>query len=160
MAEEVDGAGEEAREWWYLDATEQELGPFPGKTMREWFKQGSLRMGENLLVRFQGWKQYARLCDVYPDLNEAFVGPRVTLTAVRHSLGILKPEPLPQCLARVSVTSVNRISPLQLSHRDSFGGGMQSASYVSTLRRHHHPIQRVTLQQHLPQLRHWFKDFG
>jgi len=30
----------ENQEWFYLDSTGQEFGPFPSETMRDWFTQG------------------------------------------------------------------------------------------------------------------------
>jgi len=83
-------SGGENLEWWYLDSTEKEFGPFRGETMREWFKQGFFPIGENLLVRLQGWEHHTQLRNVYPDVNEAFVGPprdpRGSLGSPQHAM--------------------------------------------------------------------------
>mmetsp|Transcript_48294 Transcript_48294/g.137938 ORF Transcript_48294/g.137938 Transcript_48294/m.137938 type:complete len:324 (-) Transcript_48294:199-1170(-) len=68
-------AGGEGLEWFYLDSTGQEFGPFSGETMREWFSQGFFPIGEELLVRLPAWKNHTPLRTVYPEVSEAFLGP-------------------------------------------------------------------------------------
>jgi len=65
-------------DWFYLDSTGQEFGPFTGETMREWFTQGFFPIGEELLVRLPQWKSHVPLRMVYPEVSEAFLGPPKT----------------------------------------------------------------------------------
>lgn len=60
------------QEWYYLDSTGQEFGPFPSETMRDWFTQGFFPIGEELLVRLPAWKKHVPLRMIYSEISEAF----------------------------------------------------------------------------------------
>merc|ERR1719353_1412707 len=59
----------------YLDSTNQEFGPFPANTLRDWFAQGLFPVGGNLPVRLTTWLKHVPLKLCYPNLDQAFVGP-------------------------------------------------------------------------------------
>lgn len=63
------------QEWFYLDSTGSEYGPFPASTMRDWFAQGFFPIGEELPVRLPAWSKHVLLRAVYPDISTAFIGP-------------------------------------------------------------------------------------
>jgi cold shock CspA family protein len=69
-------AGEE-QEWYYVDSTGQEFGPFPSSTMRGWFQQGFFPMQGDLLVRLSYWSDHQKLGTLYPEpISEtAFASP-------------------------------------------------------------------------------------
>lgn len=62
-------------EWFYLDSTGQEFGPFPSETMRDWFTQGFFPIGEELLVRLPAWKHHLPLRMIYNEIQDAFRAP-------------------------------------------------------------------------------------
>lgn len=67
---------EENQEWFYLDSTGQEFGPFPSETMRDWFSQGHFPIGEELLVRLPSWKSHVPLRMIYSEISDAFRSTR------------------------------------------------------------------------------------
>jgi cold shock CspA family protein len=69
-------AGEE-QEWYYVDSTGQEFGPFPSSTMRGWFQQGFFPMQGDLLVRLSYWTDHQKLSTLYsePIMDTAFATP-------------------------------------------------------------------------------------
>eukprot|EP00971_Amphidinium_carterae_P181451 3599880-Amphidinium_carterae.1 len=62
-------------EWYYLDRTGAEFGPFKVEKMRAWFKAGFFPIGDELLVRQPSWSCHERLKVVYPDKDAVFSGP-------------------------------------------------------------------------------------
>mmetsp|Transcript_106311 Transcript_106311/g.266301 ORF Transcript_106311/g.266301 Transcript_106311/m.266301 type:complete len:304 (-) Transcript_106311:159-1070(-) len=62
----------ENQDWFYLDSTGQEFGPFPSETMRDWFTQGFFPIGEELLVRLPTWKNHVPLRMIYSEISDAF----------------------------------------------------------------------------------------
>jgi len=71
-------------EWFYLDSTGQEFGPFPSETMRDWFTQGFFPIGEELLVRLPSWKHHLPLRMIYNEISDAFRSvPRLNQGAPR-----------------------------------------------------------------------------
>lgn len=71
------GAMGEDLEWYYVDSTGQEFGPFPSQTMRGWFQQGFFPMQGELLVRLPDWSEHVFISKLYPEPIEqtAFDGP-------------------------------------------------------------------------------------
>lgn len=61
--------------WLYLDSVGQEFGPLPGWTMREWLSLGRFPVGPELRVRLPEWDRHVTLCQLFPDLQSAFVVP-------------------------------------------------------------------------------------
>ena len=69
------GAADPARqEWWYLDRTSQEYGPFGADTMRAWFDQGFFPFLGELPVRQAGWLRHFPMQLIYPDMTAIFIG--------------------------------------------------------------------------------------
>lgn len=80
------GGGEEFQ-WFYVDRSSQEFGPFGSTTMKKWFQEGLFHpIGADLLVRLQEWKTHATIRDCYPDPAYLFVGPPLTVAAVATDL--------------------------------------------------------------------------
>jgi len=65
---------DEGLQWYYLDSTGQEFGPFPSDTMRDWFQQGHFPIGEEMLVRLPTWRNHVPLREIYADVADAFRG--------------------------------------------------------------------------------------
>jgi len=63
-------------EWYYLDRSGKEFGPFGVEKMRAWFERGFFPIGSKLLVRTGGWTQHTPVHDIFPD-GEPFVGPPI-----------------------------------------------------------------------------------
>merc|ERR1719446_1152742 len=61
-------------EWYYLDRSGKEFGPFRTEKMCAWFAQDFFPIGSRLLVRTGDWTQHAPVHDIFPD-GEPFVGP-------------------------------------------------------------------------------------
>jgi len=81
-------AGEE-QEWFYVDSTGQEFGPFPSSTMRGWFQQGFFPMQGDLQVRLSSWTEHQKIGTLYgePISDTAFDGPPRAQQANRPSPG-------------------------------------------------------------------------
>mmetsp|Transcript_45632 Transcript_45632/g.83557 ORF Transcript_45632/g.83557 Transcript_45632/m.83557 type:complete len:464 (-) Transcript_45632:70-1461(-) len=65
----------ERDEWYYLDRTGAEFGPFKVEKMRAWFKAGFFPIGDELLVRQPSWSRHERLYVLYPNKDSIFSGP-------------------------------------------------------------------------------------
>lgn len=61
-------------EWWYLDRSGQEFGPFRQAKMRMWFSQGFFPIGDELLLRMTDWPRHVPLFELYPQGVEKFAG--------------------------------------------------------------------------------------
>ncbi|CAK0832949.1 unnamed protein product [Prorocentrum cordatum] len=61
-------------EWWYLDRSGQEFGPFRQAKMRTWFSQGFFPIGDELLLRMKDWSRHVPLYELYPEGAEKFAG--------------------------------------------------------------------------------------
>eukprot|EP00434_Breviolum_minutum_P034634 symbB.v1.2.030662.t1/scaffold3479.1/size55865/8 len=63
-------------QWYYVDRTGQEFGPFRTTKMRSWFSQGFFPIGDELLVRLGDWpdKSHVPVKILYPEPDSIFVG--------------------------------------------------------------------------------------
>eukprot|EP00928_Gymnodinium_smaydae_P094503 TRINITY_DN7944_c1_g6_i1.p1 TRINITY_DN7944_c1_g6~~TRINITY_DN7944_c1_g6_i1.p1 ORF type:complete len:410 (+),score=49.01 TRINITY_DN7944_c1_g6_i1:89-1231(+) len=64
-------------EWYYLDSTAEEFGPFPGDVMLSWMQQGLFPIGGELRVRLPEWSGFVPLRRLYPrmEVTEIFISP-------------------------------------------------------------------------------------
>ena len=69
--DEVDSPGEELQ-WFYLDRRGQEFGLFAAQKMRQWYLHGFFSVGEELLVRLQGWSSHVPVRVLYSQASDAF----------------------------------------------------------------------------------------
>lgn len=60
-------------EWYYLDRSGQEFGPFGSQRMAAWYSQGFFPIGDKLLVRTKDLSQHAPVHILWPD-GAPFVG--------------------------------------------------------------------------------------
>eukprot|EP00747_Dinoflagellata_sp_TGD_P191580 gnl/TRDRNA2_/TRDRNA2_55164_c0_seq2.p1 gnl/TRDRNA2_/TRDRNA2_55164_c0~~gnl/TRDRNA2_/TRDRNA2_55164_c0_seq2.p1 ORF type:complete len:643 (+),score=104.07 gnl/TRDRNA2_/TRDRNA2_55164_c0_seq2:83-2011(+) len=66
-----------AMEWYYIDRSSAEFGPFRADRMRSWYAQGCFPMGTDLLVRLGEWKRHVPVRALFP--GEPFAGPPLRL---------------------------------------------------------------------------------
>eukprot|EP00435_Cladocopium_sp_Y103_P059006 s340_g21.t1 len=74
-------------QWFYVDRTGQEFGPFRTTKMRSWFSQGFFPIGDELLVRLGEWppESHVPVKILYPEPDSIFVGgPQSPFSAVRQ----------------------------------------------------------------------------
>ncbi|CAE8622147.1 unnamed protein product, partial [Polarella glacialis] len=62
----------ESLQWYYVDRTGQEFGPFRTAKMKAWFAQGFFPIGDELLVRLAEWTKHVSVRSLYP--GEIFEG--------------------------------------------------------------------------------------
>merc|ERR1719326_925152 len=76
-------------EWYYVDRSGSEFGPFASSKMHAWFTHDFFPIAGDLLVRLDEWKSHVPVKVLYPDLDSAFCGrPRIP---AEHQ----RPEPPP-----------------------------------------------------------------
>eukprot|EP00406_Dinophysis_acuminata_P070016 CAMPEP_0179272540 /NCGR_PEP_ID=MMETSP0797-20121207/32554_1 /TAXON_ID=47934 /ORGANISM="Dinophysis acuminata, Strain DAEP01" /LENGTH=124 /DNA_ID=CAMNT_0020980947 /DNA_START=45 /DNA_END=416 /DNA_ORIENTATION=- len=61
-------------EWFYVDRSGSEFGPFGTGKMRAWFAHGFFPIGRELLVRLREWTQHVPVRALYPEPDGAFAG--------------------------------------------------------------------------------------
>lgn len=64
----------DALDWYYLDRSGQEFGPFSSKKMRAWYTAGFFPIGDKLLCRTQHWTRHTPVAELWPSGREPFVG--------------------------------------------------------------------------------------
>eukprot|EP00930_Biecheleria_cincta_P071534 TRINITY_DN59025_c0_g1_i1.p1 TRINITY_DN59025_c0_g1~~TRINITY_DN59025_c0_g1_i1.p1 ORF type:complete len:430 (-),score=73.79 TRINITY_DN59025_c0_g1_i1:50-1339(-) len=91
-----------AAQWFYVDRTGQEFGPFRTTKMKSWFSQGFFPIGEDLLVRLSDWatESHVPVKLLYPE-GSIFVGAPSVRPGMgkahgsRHPLEREQPGPAP-----------------------------------------------------------------
>lgn len=114
-------------EWYYLDRTGQEFGPFKNDLMRAWYTQGLFKVGDQLLVRLDEWTHYVPVRQLYAD-GDAFLSGKSRDDARREASGgkvaaspspaVLTPAPTAESGAGAA-TPRNRSRSAEAARRDS-----------------------------------------
>ena len=102
------------RQWFYLDRTGAEFGPFQTGKMRAWFAHGYFPICNVLLVRMTGWNMFFTVRDLFPDS-----APFKDLTHVRlcaaHA-GVWRLMPSTGKAITLDVEALDRTDSLQAWH--------------------------------------------